>query len=145
MIRSTGSPARGFQQGSDQLRIFELVHFGHDARGPALLAVLEQERELCRAIRGDRRGRDGSSAIARQPAAVCPRSGGADAYPIVTFSWILLYKNYDNAEKAKTIRDLFRWCLQDGQQFATQLGYVRLPQNVTSKALAALGTITSGE
>jgi phosphate transport system substrate-binding protein len=63
---------------------------------------------------------------------------GTDAYPIVTFSWVLLYKNYDNPRKAAAIRDLFRWCLTDGQKFAAELGYVPLSSDASSKALAAL-------
>ena len=70
-----------------------------------------------------------------------PDPSGSDSYPIVTFSWILLYKNYSDAEKAKSIRDLFQWCLLDGQKYAPQLGYVRLPANVTEKALAALNAV----
>jgi phosphate transport system substrate-binding protein len=64
-----------------------------------------------------------------------------DAYPIVTFSWILLYRNYDDAEKAKALRDLFQWCLQEGQQYAPKLGYVPLSSQVIAKGLSALGTI----
>jgi phosphate transport system substrate-binding protein len=64
---------------------------------------------------------------------------GPDAYPIVTFSWILLYKNYDNPRKAAAIRALFNWCLTDGQKFASDLGYVPLSSNVSSKAMAAVG------
>jgi phosphate transport system substrate-binding protein len=74
-----------------------------------------------------------------------PDPSGQDSYPIVTFSWILLYKNYPDAEKAKSIRDLFQWCLQDGQTYAPQLGYVRLPANVTKKTLAVLNTIGTRE
>ena len=70
-----------------------------------------------------------------------PDPSGPDSYPIVTFSWILLYKNYPDAEKATSISDLFQWCLRDGQTYAPQLGYVKLPPNVTEKALAALNTI----
>lgn len=70
-----------------------------------------------------------------------PDPSGQDAYPIVTFSWILLYKNYPDPEKAKSIRDLFQWCLLDGQNYAPQLGYVRLPANVTKKILAMLNTV----
>jgi phosphate transport system substrate-binding protein len=66
---------------------------------------------------------------------------GSDAYPIVTFSWILLHRSYDDARKAKVLRDLFRWCLSDGQQFASDLGYVPLSANVISKALAALDEV----
>jgi phosphate transport system substrate-binding protein len=64
---------------------------------------------------------------------------GRDAYPIVTLSWILLYKNYDDPRKASALRDLFSWCLNEGQNFAAGLGYVPLPPNISSKALAALG------
>jgi phosphate transport system substrate-binding protein len=66
-----------------------------------------------------------------------PDPAGSAAYPIVTFSWVLLRKNYP-ADKASALRDLFAWCLGDGQQTAPDLGYVRLPADVTSKALAAL-------
>jgi phosphate transport system substrate-binding protein len=66
---------------------------------------------------------------------------GRDAYPIVTFSWILVYKAYDDPRKAIAMRDLVRWCLNDGQRFASDLGYVPLPSNVSSKALAAIDEI----
>jgi phosphate transport system substrate-binding protein len=66
-----------------------------------------------------------------------PDPTGANAYPIVTFSWILLYRKYDS-EKASALHDLFVWCLRDGQQSAPDLGYVPLPPNVVMKALAAL-------
>jgi phosphate transport system substrate-binding protein len=61
-----------------------------------------------------------------------------DAYAIVTFSWILLYKNYGDARTGKVLRDLLRWCLTDGQQAASDLGYVALSSNVSSRSLAAL-------
>ena len=70
-----------------------------------------------------------------------PDPSGQDSYPIVTFSWILLYKNYPDAEMANSIHDLFQWCLLDGQKYAPDLGYIRLPANVTGKALAALNTV----
>jgi phosphate transport system substrate-binding protein len=65
---------------------------------------------------------------------------GAEAYPIVTFSWVLLRKDYPNPQTAVAIRDLFRWCLQDGQRYASQVGYVPLPSSVVEKALRALNT-----
>jgi phosphate transport system substrate-binding protein len=64
---------------------------------------------------------------------------GPNAYPIVTFSWILLYKKYEDPQKSKSVHDLFRWCLKDGQNYASELGYVQLSPNVSSKSLAALG------
>ena len=66
---------------------------------------------------------------------------GRDSYPIVTFSWILLHRTYDDPKKAKALRDFFHWCLSDGQRFASELGYVPLSSNVSSKSLAALGEV----
>ena len=63
---------------------------------------------------------------------------GPDAYPIVTFSWILLYKNYSQPAKPEAIKDLFRWALTDGQKYASELGYISLPAAITNRALAAL-------
>jgi phosphate transport system substrate-binding protein len=74
-----------------------------------------------------------------------PDPPGPDSYPIVTYSWILLRKHYSDASKAKALRDLFRWCLQDGQQYAPDLGYVQLPAIVAVKGLSALDSITPGE
>ena len=59
----------------------------------------------------------------------------------MTFSWILLYKNYDNPRKAAAIREFFRWCLTDGQKFASDLGYVPLSSNVSSRALTAVSQV----
>jgi phosphate transport system substrate-binding protein len=70
-----------------------------------------------------------------------PDPGAPNAYPIATFSWILLYKNYP-VEKAAALHDLFAWCLRDGQQYAPDLGYVPLPPAVASKALTALDTLS---
>jgi phosphate transport system substrate-binding protein len=63
---------------------------------------------------------------------------GPDAYPIVTFSWILLYKHYDDPRKAKALVDLFRWSLNDGQRLASDLGYIPLQANVATRSIAAL-------
>ena len=67
---------------------------------------------------------------------------GAGSYPIATFSWILLRKSYKDAQTADAIRKLFGWSLQDGQRFASELGYVPLPPAVAKKALAAVNSIT---
>jgi phosphate transport system substrate-binding protein len=70
-----------------------------------------------------------------------PDPSGSGAYPIATFSWILLRKNYKDPTKAKALRDLFAWGLDDGQQYAADLGYVPLPPEVVQKAQAALQTV----
>ena len=68
---------------------------------------------------------------------------GADSYPIATFSWILLRKSYD-AKTTDAVKGLLQWSLQDGQHYASELGYVPLPKSVAEKALAAVNSIGSG-
>jgi phosphate transport system substrate-binding protein len=73
-----------------------------------------------------------------------PDPKGANSYPIVTFSWILLRQKYNDAETAKALRELFQWCLQDGQRYAAELGYIRVPASVAEKAATALNRIRAG-
>ncbi len=73
-----------------------------------------------------------------------PDPGGPDSYPIATFSWVLLHKSYKDAKTADALKNLFQWSLQDGQHYATELGYVPLPQSVAEKALAAINSVSAG-
>ena len=72
-----------------------------------------------------------------------PDPSGADSYPIVTFSWILLHKQYD-AQTAAALRQLFQWALKDGQGYSSELGYVPIPTTVADKSLAAVNGIAGG-
>ena len=74
--------------------------------------------------------------------AFVPDPDGADSYPIATFSWILVRKNYNSAQTADAIKDLLQWSVRDGQRFASELGYVPLPAAVAEKSLAAIDTIS---
>ncbi len=67
---------------------------------------------------------------------------GADSYPIVTYTWILAYKKYPNAAKAKAIEVAIEYALTDGQKQASALGYVPLPPNVITKVAAAADQIS---
>jgi phosphate transport system substrate-binding protein len=61
---------------------------------------------------------------------------GADSYPIASFSYLLLYKELttnpglNNQNKAQNLVDFINWGITDGQQFASELGYVPLPDQV---------------
>lgn len=59
------------------------------------------------------------------------------AYPIVTYSWILAYKSYEDPSKAKALQEVILWALTDGQQYSEKLGYVPLSETVAAKAKAA--------
>ncbi len=75
--------------------------------------------------------------------AFAPDPSGASSYPIVTYSWVLLRKRYDNPQTAKALHDLFQWSLQDGQRYSSQIGYVPIPSSVADKAAKALETFSS--
>ena len=66
---------------------------------------------------------------------------GEDSYPIVTYTWILAYENYDDPNKLQGLKDVVNWSLTDGQQYAKELGYVPLPNNVVQKVQAKLETM----
>jgi len=64
---------------------------------------------------------------------------GANAYPIVSLTWILAYPEY---EKNDEVKDMLRWMLTPTQQQkADGLGYVPLPESLRQKALAAVETL----
>lgn len=68
---------------------------------------------------------------------------GADAYPIVTYSWLLAYQTYADANKAEALKSVIQWALMEGQSFSEELGYVPLPKDVAEKAMAAAEQIAS--
>jgi phosphate transport system substrate-binding protein len=63
------------------------------------------------------------------------------AYPIATFTWLLLYKKYDDAAKLQALKDFITYGLTEGQTYAVELGYIPLPESVVAKANAALSSI----
>jgi phosphate transport system substrate-binding protein len=65
------------------------------------------------------------------------------AYPIVTLTWVLLYRHYEDPRKAEELDDLFRWCLTNGQAYAANLGYTPLPPHIQQRAMTALDSIRS--
>jgi phosphate transport system substrate-binding protein len=66
---------------------------------------------------------------------------GENAYPISSFTWLLLYENPKDKNQAKVMVDFVKWALTDGQKFAEGLGYAPLPDVVVKMEMAALGKI----
>ena len=66
---------------------------------------------------------------------------GDGSYPIVTYTWIIAYKKYDDAQKASALKDVLAYCLTDGQKISESLGYIPLPSEVANKVKAALENI----
>ncbi len=75
--------------------------------------------------------------------AFMPDPDGTDSYPIVTYSWLLLYGKYDDAKKLGTLKELVRWCLDEGQEESEALGHIRLAPQVVSAAIHALESISN--
>ncbi|MGB3652655.1 MAG: phosphate ABC transporter substrate-binding protein PstS [Rivularia sp. (in: cyanobacteria)] len=67
---------------------------------------------------------------------------GDESYPIVTYTWILAYKKYDNPATAKAMEAMIEYGLTEGQKVAPELGYVPLPENVVEKVAAAADVIS---
>lgn len=65
----------------------------------------------------------------------------ADAYPIITYSWILAYNRYSDPQKAKALKEVLRWGLTEGQKLGPDLGYVPIPADIAQRSLAALDQI----
>ena len=70
-----------------------------------------------------------------------PDPDGTDSYPIVTYSWLLLYKKYNDQHKAAALKQYVKWCLTEGQAFNEALGYVRLAPHVIARATAAVDSV----
>lgn len=69
---------------------------------------------------------------------------GAQAYPISSFTWILIYKTQPNAEKGKKLLDFLKWALHDGEQSAVTLDYAPLPPLLVTRLDSTLATIKVG-
>ena len=66
---------------------------------------------------------------------------GDASYPIVTYTWMLFYKKYPDAEKVKVIHKLLNYCLTTGQKISDKAGYIALPEAVVKKVEAAAKNI----
>ena len=51
---------------------------------------------------------------------------GKDSYPIVTYTWLLCYKQYQDKKKFEVLQGLLKYCLTDGQKDCEPLGYIPL-------------------
>jgi phosphate transport system substrate-binding protein len=63
---------------------------------------------------------------------------GKTAYPISSFTWLLIPVQAKDANKGKIIADFLSWMVTDGQKMTTQLSYAPLPPNVADKVKAAI-------
>ncbi len=71
-----------------------------------------------------------------------PDPEGPNSYPMVSLTWLLLHARYEDATKARYIRDAVTWALgPEGQGIAESMGYIPVPKSITVKALRAVASI----
>ncbi|MBV9888942.1 MAG: phosphate ABC transporter substrate-binding protein PstS [Acidobacteria bacterium] len=66
---------------------------------------------------------------------------GKNAYPISSFTWLLIPSKFSDAAKGTAMKDFLKWALTDGQGLVEALSYAKLPKDVVAKELKAIGTI----
>ncbi len=71
-------------------------------------------------------------------------ANGAGVYPISSYTYILAYKAQSDATKGKTLVDFLWWGIHDGEQFARDLQYAPLPDEIIKRAEAKINSITAG-
>jgi phosphate transport system substrate-binding protein len=66
---------------------------------------------------------------------------GKTAYPISSFTWLLIPMQAKDPKKGKIIADFLDWMVSDGQKMTSQLSYAPLPASVVEKVKAAIKQI----
>jgi phosphate transport system substrate-binding protein len=85
-----------------------------------------------------------ASAAAQMPAdfrVSITNAPGQGAYPISSFTWLLLYENAKDKTQTKVMIDFLKWALTDGQKYCADLGYAPLPDNIIKLEMAALAKV----
>ena len=68
-------------------------------------------------------------------------AAGKGAYPISSFTFLLVYKTQPDAAKGKKLVDFLRWYLRNGEKSAASLDYAPLPVSMIAQLEKRLGTI----
>jgi phosphate transport system substrate-binding protein len=65
-------------------------------------------------------------------------SPGKEAYPISSFTWLLIPAQSKSAASGKILVDFLNWMVSDGQKMTSALSYAPLPENVAAKEREAV-------
>jgi len=68
---------------------------------------------------------------------------GKDSAPISGYSWLMIYKDQADKTKGTATVDLFYWLITQGQQYAANVHYAKLPTKTVQDDINALKTVTS--
>ncbi len=71
-------------------------------------------------------------------------ANGSDVYPISSYTYILAYKDQQDAVKGKAVVDFLWWGIHDGEKLAKDLQYAPLPDEIVKRAEVKINSITAG-
>jgi phosphate transport system substrate-binding protein len=66
---------------------------------------------------------------------------GKTAYPISSFTWLLIPSKIPDAGKRDAIKGFLKWMLNEGQNYAEALSYAELPKEVVAKEMKQIGSV----
>jgi phosphate transport system substrate-binding protein len=66
---------------------------------------------------------------------------GKAAYPIASFTWLLIPSKFSDTAKRDVVKDFLKWAVTDGQQYCEGLSYAKLPKEVVDKEMKAIAQI----
>jgi phosphate transport system substrate-binding protein len=66
---------------------------------------------------------------------------GKTAFPIASFTWLLVPAKIQDAAKRDAIKSFLKWMLTDGQSYTEQLSYAKLPKEVVAKEMSAINDV----
>jgi phosphate transport system substrate-binding protein len=72
-------------------------------------------------------------------------AGGKNAYPISTFTWLLIPSQFSDGAKGKAMVEFLKWMLTSGQKDAAGLAYAPLPKEVVAKEEKQISLIKVGQ
>jgi phosphate transport system substrate-binding protein len=84
---------------------------------------------------------DAAASIKQMPAdfrVSITNAPGAKAYPISSFTYLLIPVSSNNATNRKVLKDLLSWIVKSGESEVSALSYAPLPESVVQKELKAI-------
>jgi phosphate transport system substrate-binding protein len=124
------------------------VEYGYAKLAKLRMAALENRAHEF--ISPDDDGRAGARALEGAPIPAdlqirVPDPENRGAYPIVTYTWVLCRKRYDDRRQVATLKALLGDCLTDRKQaLAQELGYLKLPSSVVDRLRSELDQVSAG-
>ena len=122
----------------------ELAYAKQSRLGTALFQNAAGQFVAPTADASDGGGRGDAAQRFRRTPTIASRSStrqAPTAYPITSFTWLLVSTQQPDAAKAKKLADFLRWALTDGQKDAAALDYAPLPASLVTKLMPRIDSI----